>query len=140
MKRIREYEIWNCPGHPTVDPANIAAEVARELGFTSETIVPHNQVPGPADCQKLAIALAERELSADDLAKFCSMSGYALDPDDPTVAYHFLNSAYGQSLAWVHLEEIHDDDATRSRIVLTVRRKGLALVDPENLFCFVFTE
>jgi hypothetical protein len=114
------------------------AEIANELGFGSETIMPLHQVPDHVDCENLKMALAERELSLNDLAKFCSASGYSLNPDDPTVAYHFLNYSYGQRLAWLHLDERDDHDAMRSRIYMVARRKRLALVDPENLLCLVY--
>lgn len=138
MRRVREYEIWNCPARITVEPDSIVAEIASELGLGSETIIPHHQVPDAIDCQNLRTALAERELFSDDLAKFCAASGYSVNPNDPTVAYHFLNYSYGQSLAWIHLDEKDDHDAERSRIYVVARRKGLALVDPENLLCLFY--
>jgi hypothetical protein len=138
MRRVREYEIWNCPGRVTVAPDNIVAEIASELGFDRETIIPHHGVPDAVDCKKLRIALVERELSLHDLTKFCSASGYPTNPDDPTVAYHFLNYSYGQTLAWIHLDEGDDHDAERSRIYFVARRNGLALVDPENFLCLYF--
>lgn len=138
MRRVREYEIWSCPARITVDPDSIVAEIASELGLGSETIIPHYQVPGAVDCQNLRIALAERELFSEDLAKFCSASGYSVNPDDRTVAYHFLNYSYGQSLAWIHLDEKDDHDVERSRIYFIARRKRLAIVDRENLLCLVY--
>lgn len=138
MRRVREYEIWNCPGRITVEPDSIVAEIASELGLGSETIMPHHEVPDPVDCENLKIALAERELSSDDLAKFCSASGYSVNPDNPTIAHHFLNYSYGQSLAWIYLDEKDDHDAEHSRIYVMARRKGLAFVDRENLLCLVY--
>lgn len=138
MRRVREYEVWNCPGRTTVAADSIAAEIASELGLGDKTIIPHHQIPDLVDCQNLKTALAERELLSDDLAKFCSMSGYSVNLDDPTLAYHFLNYSYGQSLAWIHLDEKDDHDSERSRIYLVARRKGLALVDPENLLSLVY--
>lgn len=138
MRRVREYEIWNCPGRMTVEPDSIVAEIASELGLGSETIVPHHQIPGEVDCENLRVALAERELSSDDLAKFCSVSGYFVNPNDSVVAYHFLNYSYGQSLAWVYLDEEDDHDGGRFRIYVAARRNGLALVDPDNLLCLVY--
>jgi hypothetical protein len=135
MRRIREYEIWNRPGRITVDPDPIVAEIANELGLSSETIIPHHEVPDSVHCENLKIALAERELSYDDLAKFCSASGYPVSPDDPTVAYHFLNHSYGQTLAWIHLDEKDAHDVERSRIYMAAWRRGLALVDAHNLLC-----
>jgi hypothetical protein len=140
MRRVREYEIWNCPGRVTVDPDDIVAEIASELGLGRETIIPHHEVPDATNCENLRIALAERELSLDDLVKFCSVSGYSTNSDDATVAYHFLNYSYGQTLAWIHLDEKDDHDTERSRIYVVVRRKGLALVDQENLLCLVYFE
>jgi hypothetical protein len=140
MRRIREYEIWNCPGCPTVDPSSIVAEVAMELGFTDRAIVPHNQLPSALDCENLRMSLSEGELFIDDLAQFCSTSGYSVDPDNPAVAYHFLNYSYGQCLAWIHLEEEDDDDARHFRMYMAARRKGLALVDPEDLLCLFFNK
>jgi hypothetical protein len=138
VRRVHEYGIWNSPGRITVNPDSIVAEIASELELGSETIIPLHQVPSEVDCQNLRVALAERELSSDDLAKFCSASRCSVNLDDPTFAYHFLNYSYGQSLAWLHLDEKDDHDAERSRIYVVARRKGLALVDQENLLCLVY--
>lgn len=138
MRRVREYEIWSSPGCFTVDPSVIATEVAKELGFSGEVITLHNQLPDQTDCENLSIGLVEHELSIDDLAEFCSAFGYPFDLNNSTVAYHFLNYSYGKSLAWIHLDEKDDHDAVRARICMTVRRKGLALVDPETLMCLIF--
>ena len=138
MKLVREYEIWSTPGSPTVDPASTVAQVAKELGFAGEVIIPFNQVPEPVDCQNLNMAMAERELSIEDLADFCSSTGYSLNLDDPNLAYHFLNYSFGQRLAWVHLDAKDDHDAVRARIFSVARRNELALVDPEDLACVFF--
>lgn len=49
-----------------------------------------------------------------------------------------MNYSYGQTLAWIHLDEKDDHDTEQFRIYVVVRRKGLALVDQENLFCLVY--
>jgi hypothetical protein len=53
MRRVREYEIWNCPARATVDPGDIVAEIASQLGLGRETIIPHHKVPDAMDCENL---------------------------------------------------------------------------------------
>ncbi|MBV1777397.1 hypothetical protein KSF73_16875 [Burkholderiaceae bacterium DAT-1] len=137
MISVREMELWTSPGKLYADsfPAEVGKSFSTELPLASNIFIALNSVPDEIDSENLLIAFEEGELAVGDFKRFCMLAGFECDEYNHLSACRFLEFSYGRKVAWIHLPESTDSESELKLIAAWTREKGLALVDPDELYC-----
>lgn len=138
---VHELEIWSPPGvQPRAEMGHeIAVRCQNELVLSSEIILGLSFVPDHTDSTNLQTAIREGELSHDEFLAYCESQSLPPDANSIESACNFLAYFYGTPLAWVHLP-IEVAEKHIQPLFAWVKKQGLCLVEPSDLYCFISGE